>query len=127
MLRLIYSSHAKQEMSVQDLEQILAVSRARNALVGITGLLMYRDGMFLQCLEGDETAVRNTYARILRDPRHHRALHLIEERVEQRSFPDWAMEFRRPDTPWDSSLLEGRQPPEAVLYSMQVEGSRPHA
>lgn len=127
MLRLIYSSHAKREMTVQDLEHILAVSRARNALVGITGLLMYRDGKFLQCLEGDAAAVRDTYARILRDPRHHRAVHLMEERAEQRSFPDWAMEFRRPETPWEESLLEGRQPPEAVLYSMQVEGTRPHA
>ena len=127
MLRLIYSSHATREMTVQDLEQLLAASRARNALVGITGLLLYRDGIFLQCLEGEEGVVRDTYARILRDPRHHRVLHLIEERVDGRSFPDWAMEFRRPETPWELSLLEGRQPREVLLESLALEGSRPYA
>ena len=127
MLRLIYSSHATREMTVQELEQILAVSRARNALAGITGLLLYRDGIFLQCLEGKAGAVRETYARILRDPRHHRVLHLIEERVDARSFPDWAMEFRRPDAPWEAALVEGRQAPLGVLQTMLLEGSRPHA
>lgn len=127
MLRLIYSSHATREMTVQDLEEILAVSRARNALAGITGLLMYRDGIFLQCLEGNEGAVRDTYARILRDSRHHRVLHLIEERMDRRSFPDWAMEFRRPDMPWEAALIEGRQAPAGVMQAMLVEGSRPRA
>lgn len=126
MLRLIYSSHAVREMTVPDLEQILAVSRARNALAGITGLLLYRDGIFLQCLEGDEMAVRQTYARIQRDRRHDRLLHLIEERSDERRFPHWAMEFRRPDVPWEAALIEGRQPAAGVLQTMMMEGSRPH-
>ena len=127
MLRLIYSSRAAREMTVNDLEQILGVSRARNALAGITGLLLYRDGIFLQCLEGGEMAVRETYARIQRDPRHNRLLHLIEERIEQRSFPDWAMEFRRPEMPWEAALVEGRHAPAGIMQALLVEGSRPHA
>ena len=126
MLRLIYSSHALREMPVPELENILAVSRARNSLAGITGLLLYRDGIFMQCLEGDEMAVRQTYARIQRDPRHNRLLHLIEERTEERRFPDWAMEFRRPEVPWETALIEGRQTPTHVIRAMMMEGSRPY-
>ena len=127
MLRLIYSSRAVREMSESDLEQILAVSRTRNTQAGVTGLLLYRDGIFLQCLEGDELVVRQTYARIQRDPRHNRLLHLIEERTDQRSFPDWAMEFRRPDVPWEAALVDGKQPPAGVMQALMAEGGRPHA
>ncbi|MFO1249048.1 MAG: BLUF domain-containing protein [Alphaproteobacteria bacterium] len=37
-------------------------SRANNALLGITGLLLHIDGGFLQMLEGEERSVRELYA-----------------------------------------------------------------
>ena len=38
--------------------------------MGITGLLLFIDGGFLQMLEGEERAVRELYTRIAADRRH---------------------------------------------------------
>ena len=52
------------------LGDILAVSRANNVLLGITGFLIYIDGGFLQILEGDERAVRELFMHTCNDRRH---------------------------------------------------------
>ena len=52
------------------LGDILAVSRANNVLLGITGFLIYIDSGFLQILEGDKRAVRELYMHICNDRRH---------------------------------------------------------
>jgi len=47
-----------------DLDDILTASRRNNALMGISGLLLFIDGGFLQMLEGEERAVRELYTRV---------------------------------------------------------------
>ncbi len=58
MFFLVYVSSAVRPFSRVDLDDLLATSRANNARVGITGMLLYKDGNFMQVLEGDEEAVR---------------------------------------------------------------------
>ncbi|MCD6059825.1 MAG: hypothetical protein K0S16_136 [Moraxellaceae bacterium] len=95
MLSLVYVSHATREFGPADLDALLAQSRRNNLRAGITGMLIYRDGDFLQFLEGPEDAVRATWWRIARDPRHGGAMVLDESKVEERSFGNWSMGFRR--------------------------------
>jgi hypothetical protein len=95
MLSLVYVSAATQPFSPSELDALLEKSRRNNLRDGITGMLLYRDGDFLQVLEGPEAAVRATYARIGRDRRHGGFILLDENHVEQRAFSDWAMGFRR--------------------------------
>ncbi len=91
----MYASSAKKDMTAQDLEKILAQSQTNNAPLGITGLLLYHDGNFIQVLEGPEDAVRKVYNRIVQDDRHGN-LHLLVARLAQtRLFPDWAMGYKR--------------------------------
>ena len=59
-----YASSASTDFSPEELTDLLAVSRARNAAAGVTGLLVYKGGNFLQALEGPEDAVRATMQRI---------------------------------------------------------------
>lgn len=89
--RLIYASRAVDALKPEDVEQILQRSRANNARVGVTGALMYGAREFLQCLEGSREAVNQTYARILRDPRHADAVILDYREVGTRWFPGWGM------------------------------------
>lgn len=49
----------------------------------------------IQVLEGEEADVRERYETIEHDHRHHRAIVLLEEHIEQRAFPDWSMGFKR--------------------------------
>ena len=94
MLSLTYVSSATDLLSTEELVDLLAQSRAANERRGITGMLLYRDGNILQCLEGPEDAVRSAYDVISRDPRHRGVLVLVEEQVAERSFADWSMGFK---------------------------------
>jgi hypothetical protein len=92
--RLTYVSSASRSFAPAELEAILATARVNNAAEGVTGLLLFHDGNFLQTLEGEEHAVRRIYARIERDPRHVGCIVLERRAVHSRLFDDWAMACR---------------------------------
>ena len=94
MLRLVYVSSAALPMSKPELLLLLEQARQKNAGLGVTGLLLYKDGNFMQALEGDEAQVRALYASISADPRHRDCIVIFEGHIEQRLFPDWSMGFR---------------------------------
>lgn len=97
MMRLVYVSAAKRPFGEPELEDLLQVSRRNNARLGITGLLLYHDGNFMQALEGEPAVVERLEARIREDPRHHFFQRLATEDVAERMFADWAMAYRRYD------------------------------
>lgn len=95
MISIVYVSAARHVFTPAELEALLEKSRANNRRDGVSGVLLYRDGDFLQVLEGPEAAVRRTYERIARDPRHGGVIVLDESEIAQRNFGDWSMGFRR--------------------------------
>ena len=94
---LIYVSIASGELAEPELIELLKISRENNARDDITGMLLYKDGRFMQLLEGAESAVCATYGRIARDPRHHDASILLEGETAERDFDDWSMGFHALD------------------------------
>ena len=96
MRQLLYVSNTVDELGLGDLDQILTASRRNNAMMSITGLLLFIDGGFLQVLEGEERAVRELYTRISSDPRHRNTRLMLDREVPARAFPDWSMGFERP-------------------------------
>jgi hypothetical protein len=84
--QLGYVSTAVEQMLREDLLAILEVSRRTNRDNGVTGLLMFDGKDFLQVLEGDEAAVRETYGRIAQDERHRDLNVLFEEQVDSAQF-----------------------------------------
>jgi hypothetical protein len=91
---LVYVSSAVTPFSGSELVDLLKKSHEKNATLGITGMLLYKDGNFMQVLEGEEEVVRTLYTRIAGDPRH-RGLHtLLQRPLAERQFPDWSMGFR---------------------------------
>ena len=91
---LTYFSSASERFNQSALKQLLEISRRNNAPRGITGLLLYRDGQFLQYLEGPQDAVGTTYEHIRMDIRHHSARLVGKGRLEGRIFPQWWMGYR---------------------------------
>lgn len=96
MRQLLYVSNTAHNVSVGDLDDILTQSRRNNAMLGITGLLLFIDGGFLQMLEGEERAVRELYTRVATDPRHANPHLMLDREVPARAFPEWTMGFERP-------------------------------
>ena len=94
--RLIYASTAAGVLPAHQLDRILLRSRAFNPSAGITGLLLFHEGTFLQCVEGPEAGVRCLAERIRRD-RRHGAITILESGLcASRAFPDSAMGYVAP-------------------------------
>jgi len=91
--RLIYSSEAAPGLAEADLEGMLVESRFRNRAHGITGVLVFVEGAFLQILEGEKEDVLDLMERISRDPRHHGVKVFYEQEVEERAFPSWSVAY----------------------------------
>jgi Sensors of blue-light using FAD len=96
MRQLLYASNTACDIALGDLDDILTASRHNNALMGLTGLLLFIDGGFLQILEGEERPIRELYTRITGDRRHHSPRLMLDREVPTRAFPDWSMGFERP-------------------------------
>lgn len=98
LINLIYASSAKRQLNHADLMDILEKSRRNNTRLGLTGMLLYRGGNFLQVLEGTEEAVKERFDVIMKDPRHHHVTMLLKRPVDKRQFEEWQMGFRNLDT-----------------------------
>ncbi len=94
LYRLVYASSATQPFSTSQLTALLEHARAANHERGITGMLLYKDGSFIQLIEGVEHQLRALYAKIALDPRHHRLDLVFEGPAENRLFYEWSMGFR---------------------------------
>jgi hypothetical protein len=94
LFQIVYTSTTTDSFSKVDLVELLKGSVQRNTRAGITGLLLYQDGAFMQALEGEETAMIMLFSKIRRDPRHHHVIPLLHEPIEQRNFPSSAMAFQ---------------------------------
>lgn len=94
MLSLVYVSSATQLFSDDDLKALLEQSRNKNTRLGLTGLLLHKDGNFMQVLEGEEEAVLQIYATIQGDLRHHGILELTRQQIQEREFASWSMGFK---------------------------------
>ena len=91
VFQLVYRSLATDPFNESELKQLLLRARMRNARSHITGLLLFHQGIFTQCLEGDKTAVVALYERISADSRHRDVATHMACFVEKRAFPSWSM------------------------------------
>jgi Sensors of blue-light using FAD len=90
---LVYVSAAVTWFSPSELRALLDSSRASNERAGITGMLLYKDGNFMQALEGEEAAVCGLKARIELDRRHQGMVTICSGHAEDRQFAQWSMAF----------------------------------
>jgi hypothetical protein len=91
LVRLIYASRAVDPQSSEATEAILTSSRSHNPAWGITGILCYGNGIYLQALEGGRAQINELYGHIQRDKRHKDVVLLSYEEINERSFGGWTM------------------------------------
>ena len=91
LVRLMYASRAVPAVDQDTLLAILRKSKADNAALGITGVLCFSEGIFLQVLEGGRLPVSQLYNRIANDPRHRDVALLRYEEIGERRFAGWSM------------------------------------
>lgn len=91
LVRLLYVSRAVDKDRTDAIDSILAAARQHNLQNGITGILCYGGGIFVQAIEGGRRAVNQLYNHIIEDPRHKDVELLHYEEITERRFGGWTM------------------------------------
>ena len=73
------------------LNMIHEKARVNNRKVGVTGILLFNSGHFLQVLEGHHLVLNRLYDKISRDTRHINMERLACFAIEHRIFEQWNM------------------------------------
>ena len=95
LTQIIYISFAAKDFDDRELLEIMEVSARNNEKAGLSGLLLYANGTFMQALEGKAAVVNECMNRIHTDPRHHSLNVLVSSEIPTREFKQWYMGFRR--------------------------------
>ena len=94
MYSLTYVSSASKPLPPRELRDLLSHCVTNNKTHNVTGMLLYKDGNFMQALEGEEEAVKAVHQVISRDPRHRGLITLLQGVTTGRQVPEWSMGFR---------------------------------
>ncbi|MEO8543027.1 MAG: BLUF domain-containing protein [Burkholderiaceae bacterium] len=117
LVRLLYASRAV-DASTEAIDAILSQSRQSNPTCGITGILCYGGGIFLQAIEGGRMAVSDLYGHIQKDARHKDVVLLHYEEITERRFGGWTMGQVNMSRINASILLKYAERPELDPYSV---------
>ena len=107
LVQLIYMSSATRDFASHELPGLLSKTRLKNALLHVSGMLLYHEGLFLQILEGPAEVVDRLYQQIAADHRHTGCEILVRCSVNQRSFADWSMGFVNTNEYRNPQLIPG--------------------
>ena len=118
LVRTLYVSRAVGPQTTTVTGSILLSAQAYNQLHGISGVLCQGQGLYLQVLEGDRSAINRLYARIIRDPRHKDVELLQLEEISERRFSGWTMGQVNLLKLNHSILLKYSEKPELDPYSV---------
>jgi len=117
LVRLLYASRAV-ETSADAIESILAQARQHNPISGITGILCYGGGIFLQAIEGGRMQVSDLFGHIQKDARHKDVALLHFEEIQERRFGGWSMGQVNLSKINHSILLKYSEKPELDPYGL---------
>lgn len=76
-----------------EINSIIDVAHAYNEKCGITGVLFFSNGRFLQILEGEMPELEQLMQSIAHDPRHNDLQYIVEKPIVKRGFESWVMAF----------------------------------
>ena len=92
LVRLLYVSKEIAEQPSNFAKSNLDKFRINNKISEISGVLCSGEGVFLQVLEGERSAVNKLYVDICKDQRHIDIELLHFEEVTERAFYAWSMD-----------------------------------
>jgi hypothetical protein len=117
LVRLLYCSRTVDD-SQAAIDSIVSQSRQHNPQSGITGILCYGGGIFLQAIEGGRQPVSDLFGTIQGDSRHKDVCLLHFEEITERRFGGWTMGQVNLSKVNHSILLKYSERPELDPYSV---------
>ena len=89
MIRVTYLSQEALPLSSDGVLGLLTQCHRNNTDRGLTGMLLFGNGTFLQTLEGEAEVVDGLMDKISRDPRHTGMKVLRREAITERLYSQW--------------------------------------
>jgi len=93
MIQVSYVSRTEEPMSSEGLLALLSQCRTNNEKLGVTGMLLYGNGTFLQVVEGEDAVIDELVASIAKDPRHAEVEIIERKTIDKRQYAEWSMGF----------------------------------
>ena len=89
--QITYTSESQMPLDSleEDLQTLQKRASANNKTQEISGVLIYRDGFFLQRIEGEKLALEALFKSIQRDSRHQSVEVISQGEIEERLYKDW--------------------------------------
>ncbi|MGB3608523.1 MAG: BLUF domain-containing protein [Psychroserpens sp.] len=91
IFEISYRSFAVDSMTQDDLRDLVFYARTKNFDLGITGCLIYHEGMFFQLIEGTKTQVLDLFNDINRDKRHKDVEVINRGYKREKDFENWSL------------------------------------
>jgi|26BtaG_2_1085354.scaffolds.fasta_scaffold01029_1 hypothetical protein len=93
LVSMTYVSRTNQDMTEQQLSDILQQARENNAANAITGMLVFKDNIFLQTIEGSRARINRLLYSLIADTRHYDLQVLETRELEHREWAKWSMNY----------------------------------
>lgn len=93
----LYLSKEKQPFNHSSLAELVAKAQEKNKTLGITGFIRYKNGSFIQYIEGSEEAINEMKNTLKQDKRHDIIVWLYND-ISERKFDSWSMHHIRNKT-----------------------------
>jgi DNA-binding transcriptional regulator WhiA len=104
-IQIVYTSKARSDVNDAQIINIHSKALSNNVQKGITGMLLYTKGTFLQVIEGEADIIDRLMETIKSDTRHHDVEILVRNSIKHREFKNWSMGYRRLDDGDAKALL----------------------
>ncbi|GAB5498786.1 MAG: hypothetical protein PsegKO_10970 [Pseudohongiellaceae bacterium] len=93
LYHFVYCSRAADGVDDAEVNRIVASAKRHNAVIGITGVLVFGSGVFFQWIEGPRAAIEKLVENLHDDARHYDIVSLSSsEENRERLYPQWDME-----------------------------------
>ena len=96
---ICYVSTAVSTITKNNVHDVFEGIVEKNLSLGITGVLLYSHGNFMQILEGPSIAMLPLYESIKRDKRHHHIIEIMNQPADERMFENYMSGFTIVDSP----------------------------
>jgi hypothetical protein len=121
MLKTIcYKSQANANLNLLEFEALFNQTQLKNNSHNITGVLVKRDDVFFQILEGNPIIIDTVYEEIKKDHRHFNILELLNKSISQLSFKSFDIGYA---VIKDTDTLYGLQKFVSDLQQNNIENS----
>jgi hypothetical protein len=94
-IQIVYTSKARSDINDAQIVNIHSIALSNNAQSGVTGMLLYTKGTFLQVIEGEADIIDRLMEKIKSDTRHYDVEVVVRNSITNHEFKNWSMGYRR--------------------------------